>query len=44
MPKASQAQLAYHQRPAAWTRNAVGTAENGWAMRISPVEVSNTMA
>ena len=34
-PKASHAQFAYHHRLSANTRYAVGTAENGFAMRIS---------
>lgn len=37
MPKASHAQFAYHHRPAARTRYAVGTAENGFAIRMSPL-------
>ena len=36
IPNASHAQFAYHQRPPACTRYAVGTAENGFAMRSSP--------
>ena len=35
IPNASQAQFAYHHRPAPCTRYAVGTAENGFAMRRS---------
>ena len=37
MPSASQAQLANHDRPAASTRNGVGWAANGLAIRISPL-------
>ena len=36
-PNASQAQFAYHQRPAACTRYAVGTAESGLSILISSV-------
>ncbi len=36
MPNASQAQFPYHWRPPASTRNGVGTAEKGFAIRISP--------
>ena len=35
MPKASHAQFPYHERPPASTRYGVGTAENGFAIRIS---------
>ena len=35
IPNASDAQFAYHQRSFACTRYAVGTAENGFAIRIS---------
>lgn len=39
MPNAFHAQLPYHQRPAARTRWTAGTAESGFAMRISFVAI-----
>ena len=44
MPNASHAQFAYHQRPPAWTRYAVGTSENGLSMRISGIAGFSTSA
>ena len=41
---ASHAQLAYHQRPAAWMRCAVGTTEKGLSIRISGVFAFSTSA
>src|SRR6185436_3204994 len=43
-PKASQAQFANHERPSAWTLNAVGTAENGLAIRMADRASSSTSA
>lgn len=44
IPKASHAQLAYHHRSSAYTRWAVGTAENGFNIRNSSVDRSRTRA
>lgn len=42
IPRASQMQLPYARRPEASTANGVGTAENGLAMRISPLSRCRT--
>ena len=42
MPIASQIQLPYHERSPALTKKWVGTAENGLAIRISPLPFCKT--
>jgi hypothetical protein len=44
IPNASQAQFVYHQRFAARTRKAVGTAQNGLAIRICEPAALSTSA